>query len=38
LNKSRPQVINFPDGVAVDAFKSAGCTAQNTLIWMEKRL
>jgi ribosomal protein S18 acetylase RimI-like enzyme len=38
LNKSRPQVINFPDGVAVEAFKSAGCSLQNTLIWMEKRL
>ena len=38
LNKFRPLVINLPDGAAVSAFKSAGCSVQNTLIWMEKRL
>lgn len=38
LNKSRPLVINFPEGKAVEVLKSSACSVQNTLIWMEKHL
>ena len=38
LNKSRPLVINFPEGLAEESFKSADCKVQSTLIWMEKAL
>lgn len=37
LNHSRPLVINFPAGAAIDAFENTGCRLQSTLIWMEKR-
>jgi ribosomal-protein-alanine N-acetyltransferase len=37
LSPRRPLTLNFPAGLAVQAFQSAGFESQHTLIWMEYR-